>query len=417
MKIRKITAAAAFCAAALALASCGQNNAPAATSADTTTTTAAQTTEAEAETSADTEAASEATEDTEAPTDDEDITEGYFSPGVYAATKDGVIKSLYYFDDASAGHTENFDGIGGVPFSYEQNFDEVTFHFGGPDDTTKMSVHPDEYLYPVGKFEESGDEYTFSFLGETGDHDVALPETEGVYPFTVPGVYSAMNRGELMNFYIFDDETHGRELYLGGQGSEFTYDISEGKIVFHNESGDVPMTLRVTEYDVPVGEFDGSGAIITFNYVAGADPGKIVLAEAPQSEESEPAHPFQFTDLGWEMENASDTLMNMNAVAGRNNAFMLQLNKNAAKDGFESHFIFLDSQGLIIADHTVKTDSVEDLGIAPAPMLGGFDIVVYPVKLTELIDTYSINLQDVARFYITDDINDPCIEFVTIEQY
>ena len=49
-------------------------------------------------------------------------------------------------------------------------------------------------------------------------------------------------------------------------------------------------------------------------------------------------------------------------------------------------------------------------------MLGAMDIVVYPVKLKDLMDTYDIDLADVARFYITDDPNDPCIELVTIEQ-
>ena len=137
----------------------------------------------------------------------------------------------------------------------------------------------------------------------------------------------------------------------------------------------------------------------------------------PENAEYEPAHPFQYTDIGWEMENVPDSLMDMNAVAGRNNAFMLQLDRDVAKNGFESHFIFLDSDGLIIADHKVAADTVEDLGIAPAPMLGGYDIVVYPVMLRDIIDTYGINLQDVARFYITDNFEAPCIQLVTIELY
>ncbi len=139
--------------------------------------------------------------------------------------------------------------------------------------------------------------------------------------------------------------------------------------------------------------------------------------EVPESEEHEPAHPFQYTDTGWEMENVPETLMDMNAVAGRNNAFMLQLDRTVAKDGFEVNFIFLDSQGLIIADYKVTADTVEDLGIAPAPMLSGYDIVVYPVMLRDILDTYPINLQDVAEFYITDNFEAPCVQLVTIEQY
>ena len=417
MKCSKLVLTSALCAAVLALASCGQNNAPAATSADTSAAPAETTTEKAAETEASAETTETSEEVTDKPEDsDEGITQGYFDPGVYAAVKDGVIESLYYFDDAAGGHTENMDGIGGVPFSYEQNFDEVTFHFGGPDDTTKMSVHPDDLGYTVGKFETSGDEYIFTFMGETGDHDVALPETEAVNALTIPGVYSGMNRGEFMNFYIFDDETNVREMYMGGTGYTATYELSDGKIVFHDENGDVPVKLRLDDYLRPIGEYEGSGAIITFSYIRGADPKKIVLAEEPQSEGYEPPHPFQYTDLGWEMENVPDMLMDMNGVAGRNNAFMLQLDKAKAQDGFEAHFIFLDKDGLIIADHAVKQNTVEDAGIAPAPMLGAMDIVVYPVKLKDLMDTYDIDLADVARFYITDDPNDPCIELVTIEQ-
>ena len=417
---KKITMSAALlCAAMIAASSCGQNSTPAASASDTsaaaadTTTTEAAAAAQEPGTSSETEAPAETSA---GETDDDEPDGGYFDPGLYAAVKDGVIDTLYYFDDETSGHTEKFDGIGGVPFSYEQTFDEVTFHFGSPDDTTVMPVHPDEYGYTVGNLGDSG-EYTFSYLGETGDHDVALPETEAVYPFTVPGVYAGMNRGELMNFYVFDDETHIRDLYLGGTGEEYTYDLSDGKIVFHTLSGDVPMTLRIDDYFRPIGEYDGSGAIITFNYVRGAEPDKIVLAEEPQNEEYEPAHPFQYIDSSWEMENVPDSLADMNAVAGRNNAFMLQLDKNAVQNGFEAHFIFLDSNGQIIADHKVKTDSVEDLGIAPAPMLGGFDIVVYPVMLKDILDTYNINIMDVSRFYIADDPDSPCIELVTIEQY
>lgn len=418
MKNRRITLTAALCSAALLIASCSQNGTASNTTADASKETAAQTsaTEPASETSADvSEITNTTTPASSEPDDDEELTDGYFQTGLYAAVKGGTVHSLYYFDSENEGHIDNFDGNTSTPFTYEQNFDEVTFHMFSADDNTKMSVHPDELAYTVGKFEESGEEYTFSYLGETGDHDVVLPETEAEFPFTVPGVYSCMTRGDFTNFLIFDNETHCREQYIGGTGFEYTYDISKGKIVFHTESGDVPMTLRVDDYSRPIGQYDGSGAIVSFNYVRGAEPDRIILADPPQSEGYEPAHPFQFTDTGWEMENVPESLMDMNAVAGRNNAFMLQLDKAAAQNGFESHFIFLDSEGLIIADYTVKEDTVEDLGIAPAPMLGALDIVVYPVKLKDILDTYGFSLQDVAKFYITDDIDEPCIELVTIE--
>lgn len=418
MKNKRIALTAALCTAAMLMASCGQNGTGngTATAAPTETAAQAAATEAASETTADISEITNTTPESVSPENDSEPEGGYFQTGLYAAVKDGTVQSLYYFDSKTEGHIDNFDGKTSTPFTYEQNFDEVTFHMFSADDNTKMSVHPDELAYTVGKFEESGEEYTFSYLGETGEHDVALPETEAEFPFTVPGVYSCMTRGDFANFLIFDDETHCREQYIGGTGFEYTYEISKGKIVFHTESGDVPMTLRVDDYSRPIGQYDGSGAIVSFNYVRGAKPDRIILANPPQSEGYEPAHPFQFTDTGWEMENVPESLMDMNAVAGRNNAFMLQLDRAHAQNGFESHFIFLDSSGLIIADYTVKEDTVEDLGIAPAPMLGAFDIVVYPVMLKDILDTYGFSLQDVAKFYITDDVDEPCIELVTIEQ-
>ena len=136
----------------LTMASCGQSG-----TAEGSTTAAAETTTTEAATAAaqpeETTAATTTTTaaETEAPADDE-LIEGFFEPGAYAAVKDGEIKAFYIFDDSTSGRTEMFSGIGGTPFSYEQNFDEVTFHFGGPDDTTIMKVHKDDYLYTVGTF-------------------------------------------------------------------------------------------------------------------------------------------------------------------------------------------------------------------------------------------------------------------------
>ncbi len=421
MKNRKIILTAALCAALLAMSSCGQKNTSgASTSEAAASVSATETTSATEEAKTDDTTKADSTTAAEENTADSGDTasEGYFSKGIYAAVKNGEIDSLYYFEDAASGHTETFDGNSGLPFSYEQNFDEVAFHFGSPDDTSKMSVHPDDKGYTVGKFENSGDEYTFTFIAENDGKTVTLPEAAAEDPFVVPGVYAGVNNGEFMNLYVFEDETHGKEVYLGGTAYPFTYEINNGKIIFTNENGEkVPVDLRMNDYLETVGEYEGSGAVVTFRYVRGADAAKVKIAEDVPSEESEPAHPFQATDIGWEMMDVPEKLMDMNAVAGGNNAFMLQLDKNAVKNGFEAHFIFLDSQGLIIADHKVLTDKVEDQGIAPAKMLGGMDIVVYPVSLREIIDTYSINLQDVARFYIAEDPENPCIQLVTIEQH
>lgn len=417
MKNKHSIAAAALCLAMLTMVSCGQSGTASGTTttAVETTTTSAATTAAQSEETTTTTTTTAAAE-TEASADNE-LTEGFFTPGAYAAVKDGEVKAFYIFEDATSGRTEMFDGRGGTPFSYEQNFDEVTFHFGSPDDTTIMKVHKDDYLYTVGTFEDHEMEYTFSRL-ETVGADYVLPETPAVYPFTVPGVYAGMIGDDFAWLYIFDDESHGREMNVGGTGEAFTYEMSEGRMVITTADGtEVPMTMRVDEYDRPVGEYEGSGAKVMFSYIRGADPSVITLAEPQQSEGYEPDHPFQYTDIGWEMVDPANTLMDMNAVAGHNNAFMLQLNKNAVQNGFETHFIFLDSEGLIMADYKVLTDTVEDRGITPAPMLGALDIVVYPVKLQDILDKFAVPLQDVARFYIAVDHDNPCVEFVTVEQY
>ncbi len=417
MKNKHPVMTAAVCFAVLTMASCGQSGTAAGTTtASETTATTAETAAAQSEET--TTAATTASEaETEVPADDGDPDEGFFQPGAYAAVKDGEIRAFYIFEDATTGRTEMFDGRGGTPFTYEQTFDEVTFHFGSPDDTTIMKVHKDDYLYTVGTYEDLDIEYTFSYL-ETMPDNYVMPETPAVYPFTVPGVYAGVIGNEFAWFCIFDDESHGRMMNYGGTGETFTYELSEGRMVMTTEDGtEVPMTMRTDDYGRPVGKYESSGAGVMFSYIRGADPSVITLAEPQQSEAYEPAHPFRHTDTGWEMEDATNTLMDMNAVAGHNNAFMLQLNKNAVQNGFESHFIFLDSEGLIIADHKVAENSVADLGIAPAPMLSAPDIVVFPVRLQDIIDTYDIDVRDVASFYIAEDPENPCIELVTIEQY
>ncbi len=62
------------------------------------------------------------------------------------------VTSYYVFDSETSGHTETTDGITGVPFSYEQNVDDIVFHFGSADDTSEAKFGWDTGAYPTLAF-------------------------------------------------------------------------------------------------------------------------------------------------------------------------------------------------------------------------------------------------------------------------
>ncbi len=90
----------------------------------------------------------------------------YFEEGVYAAYQNGRISDYYVFDSSQRGHTQSADGIGGVPFSCEQEDERIIFHMGGVEDTTIMNVSTDTSGNLVGTFEGSNKSYTFVYLEE-----------------------------------------------------------------------------------------------------------------------------------------------------------------------------------------------------------------------------------------------------------
>ena len=84
-------------------------------------------------------AATNAAQPAETTVDEMAMTGNLFKKGVWAAKKDGTIASYFIFTDESNGRMEDADGMGGVPFTCEQNGIEVMFHFGDPDDNTKAT--------------------------------------------------------------------------------------------------------------------------------------------------------------------------------------------------------------------------------------------------------------------------------------
>ena len=59
-----------------------------------------------------------------------------FTKGVWLFTSESGAGTYYVFTDENTGHTERDDGTGGIPFACEQDGWDITFHFGGVDDTT-----------------------------------------------------------------------------------------------------------------------------------------------------------------------------------------------------------------------------------------------------------------------------------------
>ncbi len=62
------------------------------------------------------------------------------------------VNSYFVFDNETDGHTETTDGVSGLPFTYEQNADEITFHFASADDTSVAKFGNEIPSYPTLTF-------------------------------------------------------------------------------------------------------------------------------------------------------------------------------------------------------------------------------------------------------------------------
>lgn len=92
----------------------------------------------------------------------------HLAGAVYAAYSGDDLYNItgyYIFDSETTGSTETADGVSGVPFTYELNGDDITFHFGSADDTSEAKFGWDVVSYPTITFTEKNETITLYCLG------------------------------------------------------------------------------------------------------------------------------------------------------------------------------------------------------------------------------------------------------------
>ena len=96
--------------------------------------------------------------------------DGYpqLSGAVYAAYKgDDLynISNYYVFDSETSGSTQTTDGLSGIPFTYEIDGENITFHFASADDSTQARFSWDSGAFPTLEFAGNNETISFSCIG------------------------------------------------------------------------------------------------------------------------------------------------------------------------------------------------------------------------------------------------------------
>ena len=87
---------------------------------------------------------------------------------VYAAYKgDDLynISSYYLFDSETTGSTQTPDGLSGLPFTYELNGEDITFHFASADDQSEARLKWENAAFPTITFTADNETISLSCLG------------------------------------------------------------------------------------------------------------------------------------------------------------------------------------------------------------------------------------------------------------
>jgi hypothetical protein len=124
---------------------------------------------------------------------------------------------------------------------------------------------------------------------------------------------------------------------------------------------------------------------------------------------------FTLEDYGWVMNNVPDSLMDMNAVAGRNMAFILHTDFSELGDDSEVVFYSLDADDMILGEYIVDLARAADSSLETLPSEPGHDIVAVPVMLRHIIEKDSLDLSKIARFYVTKNFS--AIKSITTAPY
>ena len=127
---------------------------------------------------------------------------------------------------------------------------------------------------------------------------------------------------------------------------------------------------------------------------------------------------FTLEDYGWVMKDVPHSIMDMNATAGRNMAFILHVDKaklGASDADNEIVFYSLDADDMIYGEYHVDVRNAADPELPTLPSGEGEDIVAVPVLLRDIIEFGELDIAKIKEFYITK--NFEAIKQVSIAPY
>lgn len=146
------------------------------------------------------------------------------SGAVYAAYKGDDLYNVscyYVFESENSGHTQTTDGLSGLPFTYELNGEDITFHFGSADDTSEARFGQDIPSYPTITFTKDNETIKISCLGNED------PET-----FDAVTYYDNDNN-LYMDVKKFDETTLTGDLYRKEKiKAEYVDDAEDGSLIY-----------------------------------------------------------------------------------------------------------------------------------------------------------------------------------------
>ena len=198
-----------------------------------------------------------------------------FKKGVWKFTSDKGDVIYYIFNDEKSGHTETEDGLGGVAFACEQDGWNITFHFGGVDDTTKAVVSEGDASITLTY--EDGKTLTYSVEYVDGADPDTFSVDEDMNPTTVfrKGVWLLTAEDSIDTYYIFTDEKSGYTARADGTGGvPFACEQDGWNITFHFGGVDDTTKAVVSSGDASITFTyeDGETKTYSVKYIDGADP-------------------------------------------------------------------------------------------------------------------------------------------------
>lgn len=143
------------------------------------------------------------------------------------------------------------------------------------------------------------------------------------------------------------------------------------------------------------------------------------VSETTETEASEPVPKasdlFTLEDYGWVMKDVPHSLMDMNATAGRNMAFILHVDMAQLGDDSKIVFYSLDADDMIYGEYYVDAKKAADPEYPTLPSEDGQYILAVPVPLRDILDAGKLDIAKIARFYITRNFD--AIKQVSIAPY